>query len=610
MSNCQGKFWLERLAELVCNFEVIPTTNMTLSAQLNALTRLVVLISIILLLFNLRYGLIFLFVGLIFLIILYYTQRKKMSSVVENFLPWSNNANSLGPPPGCSLPNPGCTPPLANCTPQTAPPSCGPSNNCPGPCGTAAEVTYFSPASANLAGSPCPLRRSPDRPRPANTPESTRFCHKEWPVGPQNGDLFKGAYPRVYSTPVIVPPSHDLCSWRANDLVVHSHINAETEEPIGPAGYISQPCCDERFNKPFVPTPEESLPTYRYVYKDGTVIGGEHHKGITKYGSVLERYSALPSAPSSADHPQDVSLTYGEPIGESTPEQTSQLRENFDFKTGHHDDVPLAHFVDHPVLHPEVVAALHKQYQAGKDKRPYDGTMCVGSSDVLDSCNYDPSQLFKYDLPVNYQSAPCQRTEEMADYNRNLFTSYIQPGVFYNNEKWEPAIWNEGISFTQQFGPVTERTTDQGDIMFTEHDPRIVERQEREFVEGIAPWNTTDPRSAGYGTSYRGYLDHVTGQARFAYDDIDAIREPNYIVRSKIDNQLWADSYGPLTDEDVCGNDHTGNIRKLAQDAWFNQTNSHRLDLQQSLMRKYNSEVAPARKIAPLRADARSKLCH
>ena len=36
------------------------------------------------------------------------------------------------------------------------------------------------------------------------------------------------------------------------------------------------------------------------------------------------------------------------------------------------------------------------------------------------------------------------------------------------------------------------------------------------------------------------------GQTKFYYDDVDAIRMPNYITRSNIDHQPFADRYGPL----------------------------------------------------------------
>ena len=65
--------------------------------------------------------------------------------------------------------------------------------------------------------------------------------------------------------------------------------------------------------------------------------------------------------------------------------------------------------------------------------------------------------------------------------------------------------------------------------------------------------NVYDPRLTGYGTSYRSYTDDNLGQTRFYYDDIDAVRMPNYIVKSNIDREPFADHYGTIPDGDQFG---------------------------------------------------------
>ena len=125
------------------------------------------------------------------------------------------------------------------------------------------------------------------------------------------------------------------------------------------------------------------------------------------------------------------------------------------------------------------------------------------------------------------------------------------------------------------------------------HDPRIIEpattvlKQPRQATES----DIYDPRLSGYGTSYRSYTDELTGQTRFFYDDVNAIRMPNYIVRSEIDNEPYADAYGPLQKGNEYGNRLTKDIRKLTHDSWFNNTNNFRADLQERLMRKNNANT-------------------
>ena len=105
-----------------------------------------------------------------------------------------------------------------------------------------------------------------------------------------------------------------------------------------------------------------------------------------------------------------------------------------------------------------------------------------------------------------------------------------------------------------------------------------------------------DPRLTGYGTSYRSYEDPLLGQTKFYYDDIDAIRMPNYIVRSNIDFAKYADKYGPLQTYNQYGNENTNKIRALAQDTFLRSSLQQRTELQERLMRKRNSEMWQLRK--------------
>ena len=111
--------------------------------------------------------------------------------------------------------------------------------------------------------------------------------------------------------------------------------------------------------------------------------------------------------------------------------------------------------------------------------------------------------------------------------------------------------------------------------------------------------NVYDPRFSGYGTSYRSYFEPVTGQSRFMYDDVNAIRMPNYVVRSKVDHLSYADSYGPVQEGSEFGNVHNPHMRYLVQDSWLRDSMSFRNDMTQLLMRKNNSEAWQKRQ-APL----------
>jgi hypothetical protein len=119
---------------------------------------------------------------------------------------------------------------------------------------------------------------------------------------------------------------------------------------------------------------------------------------------------------------------------------------------------------------------------------------------------------------------------------------------------------------------------------------------------GTAPYEVYDPRTNGYGTSYRDYIHDVTGQPRFYYDDVNAVRRPNYITRTNIDHLLKADSYGIVQD--------TNNImsrncdsRNIAEQGIVDDTIDFRTDLMTRLMRKRNAELWQQR-MAPIQKGA------
>ena len=168
---------------------------------------------------------------------------------------------------------------------------------------------------------------------------------------------------------------------------------------------------------------------------------------------------------------------------------------------------------------------------------------------------------------------------------------YIQPDSYTRNEIIEPINSNIGISFTQQFEPLTS-TRSKNALSYIEHDPRLYNPEPPRKIEPtVTESNVYDPRFYGYGTSYRSYQDKNLGQTKFFYDDINSVRMPNYLVRSNIDFAKYADSYGPLTDQNRYGNDNTANIREMAQKSFLDSSIQQRESLSESLMRKRNNEM-------------------
>lgn len=214
------------------------------------------------------------------------------------------------------------------------------------------------------------------------------------------------------------------------------------------------------------------------------------------------------------------------------------------------------------------------------------------SSDSIDvSRGYNPEQLINLNLPSNLPTGNCQQNPAMKDYNKEIFTQNIQPDVYTTNNIIEPINSNIGISFTQQIPPTTKYTDQSSGIVeYIEHDPILFEKQPIEIQNNLlTEENVYDPRHTGYGTNYRAYTEEVTGQPRFYYDDINSIRMPNYIVRSKIDTHSYADQYGPIKENNEYGNPYTNNIHSLVNNSFLKSSIEHRTDIQQTAMRKVNA---------------------
>lgn len=216
--------------------------------------------------------------------------------------------------------------------------------------------------------------------------------------------------------------------------------------------------------------------------------------------------------------------------------------------------------------------------------------------DVL-GCNYNPANL-KHNLPSNQSVGTCQTIDAYDSYNKNLYTQIIEPGIYARSEIIEPVQANMGITWTQQFEPVVCEKDEQGGRTFVSQDPRMaMPIQPVEHPPQATNSNVYDPRYFGYGTSYRSYVDPMTGQPRFYYDDVDAIRRPNYIVRSNIDDAPWADAYGPMTSTTTESREFN---HAMANNKFLNDSLQQRAELEQRYMRKYNAEIGWQRRQAPI----------
>lgn len=266
------------------------------------------------------------------------------------------------------------------------------------------------------------------------------------------------------------------------------------------------------------------------------------------------------------------------------PERKSAVKEGFKMSK--------EKFVNYDVP-PVTKDAQYIDFNKGNDTN-------IRAGDLNTMCGYRPENS-EYDMPVNYGSSIMQRKKEMKDYNRQIFTQQAGEDVYQYNQIVEPDNWNIGISFNQQFPPTTLDVNESG-FHFQEHDPRTFKVPQGEIIDPFTmdpkPEDVYDPRQTGYGPNYRSYVDPMTGQPRFYYDDVIAVRKSNFITRNKIDHIPGLNQTGVMkTNEDLFA--ATAEVRKRANDNFMDSMITQRVELQQRLMRKRNSDWWQ-RKAAPI----------
>ena len=439
------------------------------------------------------------------------------------------------------------------------------------------------------------------------SPEPLPFCNDEVSIDPPNSNavglnqrLVGRANPKTMIKPVVAPPAYDLDYWKDNNFINFSQINTTgVQQDMYLSGYAESTCCD------YLAPGSELVPRKRSNIR--------HNKSVENYTN--EGYAGNCSGSIRSPMPmQDRINVHSLPVnsvenyGYSNKGCSGGIRspmpmqdrinvhslpvnsvENY---SNNHSDKNY-HTENYPI---ENYTEQYNNKPARINVRPNQ------SGWVNRSCGYNPQQVYTANLPSNYTAGNCEQSEELAGYNKNLFTQTVTPGVYTRNQVNEPINSNIGISFQQQFEPTTCEIDEYG-LQYTQHDPRLVKYEDiiEPVEENDEPRydNVYDPRFYGYGTSYRSYNDPVTGQTRFMYDDINAIRMPNYITRSKIDHLPFADKYGPMQDGAEFGNANNANIRALAQDSWLRNSLQFRNEITERQMRKINSE-AWQRRQAPL----------
>ena len=550
-------FWLEKPIVLLKNITLIPKEHMTLEEKMNCVTRLIIFTYLVLHLVGYRQALLFLILSIIFIIILYYLQKSiidkdRMTSIEHFDFPSKTNTNSTYYQTENSVRDVNTyIQESKNLYEQ------GRNNN------LVNRYTFDKYPSYFTQQVETPVTITPDQSFKSNSQSL---------VGPAN--------PKTRIAPVVAPPVYEWHYWKKDDFVVPNMINDKPSRDYYGSGYLvsKDPTPKRQANDTMYrsnKTMSKNNPILNNANIDLPLLDPENKTDKKK--TTVENFTYLSKLEDYDDNDIVENFTYiDQPVTEKkkcnsctmpSPTPSQRERTNGDFKK------------------------FDTKKQEGKNVR-YTG-------DVNDQFAYDETNM-KYGLPTNYAASNCQRKNEVASVNDQIFTSTVVPGVYYRNQVIEPIDSNIGISFTQQIPPRMVSEDDKGDIIYTGMDPKLYKpvNEPEQRIDVPSTYDVYDPRFNGYGTSYRGYTDKMTGRPRFFYDDVDAIRRPNYITRTEIDHLKGVDTYGPIrSNADVeLSNDE---IRVKAENAFSDQTLDFRTDMMTRLMRKANAQAWQQR-MAPI----------
>jgi hypothetical protein len=401
---------------------------------------------------------------------------------------------------------------------------------------------------------------------PAGTPESPmRGCeatyvdisdYAENPYYSINQNLVGPENPKVRHAPV-VPPRLYEDTWKKNDrFFVDSGINDQKQQEYYQNGYIT--------------------------YSDGTNSDGQccpltaSSPGLIPL-RVQENYDALPSystslPPSSASSSSSKSSKYPEirimdndfaPMNLSWgyfPENAERnLAVNFPESSNFCATDDYRQQIRTTPLQPGLVAYSEVDVNdANMSNLGISYTQPFLPTKLVDLAGTDKSF---YESDPFWKDFPTTSNRSLKNYQSAYALDPIQPEPSSRPRRRE--------QYREHYQPPSQKPTLQG--MDGINGPAMMSRRD-----------IYDPRLTGYGTSYRGYTDPMSGQPRYFYDDVDAHTQYNYITKSKIDHLPQCGQSGPYQPSAM----NNMETRRYAEEQFHNQTLQQRTELQDRLMQK------------------------
>ena len=617
-SCCQGEgetFWLKNPSSLFCSVSPIPHGSLASGERLNALTRFVIYISVIMMISNYKYTKAFLVLSVLFIILIYLTSTK---SEREGFASVFDTTNYSVGIEGQYVPNkvyPGSLP--NNYSKNLSLPNAQRLK----PAADESLIPVYSPNKSNTFGSSDEYLKA--------TSFDFENGQRDVSADIQYFAPKNGVNRRAMIAPVIAPRIFDRDEFgkestkisRIND----SNITDLTDDlDAGQTHGMTN-------NFPHLADPVVYKSRVENAVYNMNRIGDNNGDGQYIAGQFMDRYPTTVDFEANIRHPVSSRSDNAQEMKTvNDMYQNSQMKPN--------EDVP------------DNIVKVNKADQVQKkiiEKFDFitldelDGVKDLSNGKFAEgqSINSTYSKFNRATPPTNnvvnnqllQQSPTYVYTDDyFKQPERRLYLQDIQPKLYSYSMDQTPINSNIGITYNPQNAPVFLDQVQNNNMnmpLYTRIDPQLVRKDgtkgqieaqplRTEYSANYSNYipaagsvdfeNIYDPRFNSYGDPYRSYSDVNLGQVQYYYSDVDAYRQPNFIQRSNVEfveyrtpqNDVWPEYNRTASLDDM---------RPKAVSQYDADDLFHRQDQMEHLMAKMNRESWQQR-FAPLRKTNNSSI--
>ena len=581
MYQCDRRFWLENPTNVLCDYTLLPTDNMSVGSKLNAITRLVMFLTMYLHLVGSKYVWIFAGLSLLSIVCLYYYQRDTMKTVERFQIPTAQMYDR----PSKAY-SPGATSSDVK----------------------AIMLDSVDPQSTLVIGKNPMVKRkelietfNSINSNTKTKPFNDACTWESMPVGTAGyqsrfENMYKGNDPRTLVPPNITPRLWDRDAWDRGDLYEPSYLNTKRAFDMVNSGYLPEddPSVGYLTAKTVIPQDTDYKWPLVHDFSDENHMYNYKMLGdMTRPQMVEKRILTLDNT---IDKTKDIQMTI---------ENKAETIEPFNSKkagcnTCKQPPPPIPIVENFQPNTYQTSSMNSKRTPSGMSSYDTSYPATVGSvysGDLLARCGYDRDNLL-YNIPVNTSVGACDQRPEMASYNEALYSIAVQPDVYYRSQIQEPIGSNIGISFNQTLPITTQQMNADGSTTLTNMDPRTFKVAQDPVSRDDDVLDITDiydTRDTGYGPAYRGYVHELTGQPRWYYKDIDDVQRNSYISFNDIDILEKADKRGIIaTPEDV--RQRAAGFIQYVDHEFIERTNNMRIQMQQTFADKARDPTVQLRR--------------